>query len=94
MLKGWQGNPAVRTSTRPRHSVKSVVLMSLYSLDCGNQYPNTLRPNSFMSQWNRFSHPSHAAAISAPPMPLNSDACVNIWPAFSGLSCHIMSCHF
>ena len=27
-LKGWHGKPPVSTSTRPRHSVKSVVVMS------------------------------------------------------------------
>ena len=33
-------------------------------------------PNSFHSQWKRFSHPIHSAARSKPPIPENSDPCV------------------
>ena len=36
-LKGWHGKPPVSTSTRPRHSVKSVVVMSSYDLLFGYQ---------------------------------------------------------
>lgn len=76
MLNGWQGKPPLRTSTRPLHSVKSVFVMSWYSLDLGNQYRRTCAPKGFISQWKRFSQPIHEAASSAPPMPLNSDAWV------------------
>lgn len=76
MLNGWQGKPPLRTSTRPLHSLKSVFVMSWYSLDSGNQYLRTCRQNGFISQWKRFSQPIHEAARSAPPMPLNSDAWV------------------
>ena len=66
----------MRTLTFPAHSLKSVVVMSSYDFEFGNQYSSTARPNGLISQWNRFSHPNIAAATSGPPMPLNTDAWV------------------